>query len=154
MLTHFAQNDKSAVIARFANLKHAFTHHYQAKHENTSNRHCEQGVSLAWQSINLRFTLYLWILLCAIMHSQHIFCYTKSHFALAATLAMTARLTALALWLAYDDELRVKFAVVICFFVACHACKARKGKFMRFSHKAKSKAFLKKACFKKRFKRI
>ena len=59
-----AQNDKSAVITRFANSKRAFVRHYQAKHKNTSNRHCEQGISLAWQSTNSKTkpfqTLALW----------------------------------------------------------------------------------------------
>ena len=58
MLTHFAQNDKSAVIARFANLKRAFARHYQTKHKNTSNRHCEQGTSLARQSTNSKTSLF------------------------------------------------------------------------------------------------
>ena len=57
-LVSLTQNDKSAVIARFANLKRAFTHHYQAKHKNTSNRHCEQGISLARQSTNSKQTLF------------------------------------------------------------------------------------------------
>ena len=89
-------------------------------------------VKTAWQSINLALFL--------------LFGLPRS----LCSLAMTARLAALVLWFAYNDELRVKIAVVatICFFMACHACKARKGKIMRFSQKAKSKHFLKKFALK------
>ena len=89
-------------------------------------------VKTAWQSINLALFL--------------LFGLPRS----LCSLAMTARLAALVLWFAYNDELRVKIAVVatICFVVACHACKARKGKFVRLSQKTKSKHFLKKFALK------
>ena len=72
------QNDKICRHCTLCKFKACFCLSLPTKHENTSNRHCEQGVSLAWQSINLNTNSALWIATNLHAHALQILAMTNS----------------------------------------------------------------------------